>query len=88
MPREIRDERNAVGGELRLDEEARGEKRLDAIRSPTRSVRRHYRHKYRLGGYRFEHGLGNVEVRVDVLDVVRFLEPVDEIHDPARSGLV
>ena len=33
MPREIRDERDSVVGELRLDEEARGEERLDAIRS-------------------------------------------------------
>ena len=41
-----------------------------------------------LGGYRLEHRFGDVEVRVDVLDVVRLLEPLDEAKHLARGRLV
>ena len=45
MPREVRDERDAVVRELRLDEEARRQERFDPLRSPLEFVRRDYRHK-------------------------------------------
>src|SRR6188474_986733 len=41
-----------------------------------------------LGGYRHQHRLGDVEVRVDVLDVVGLLEPLDEPQHLARGRLV
>ena len=46
VPGEIRDEEQAVVVELRLDEEARREERLDPIRSAPRSVRRNDRHRF------------------------------------------
>src|SRR5262245_13212845 len=41
-----------------------------------------------LRGYRLQDVFGDVEVRVDVLDVLGVLEPLDQPHDLARGRLV
>ena len=43
---EVRGEGDAVARELRLDEQARSEERLDPVRSPPRCVRRRDRHRF------------------------------------------
>ena len=85
---EVRDEHEAVVSKLRLDEEPCREERLDPIRSAPRSVRRNDRHRSAQEATASRTVFGDVEVRVDILDVLGVLESLDEAHDPTRGGLV